>query len=119
MILDIIYAKYLDYRTGSGQRLRMIQLFIIDILSTDLRKQTIIDEATVTENIENINSDIKTLTEIRNQLHIIETYYSALISSQLFGVPVKKAKQHPFTLAELCVLGKSKNSFVSYFDEGK
>jgi hypothetical protein len=118
LILDIVYAKYLDYRTGSGQRLRQIHAFIIDILSTPTKKQAIIEEAEVTENEENIKLDIMTLTQISNQLDIIETYHSALISSQLFSVPVKKTKQHLYTLAELCLYGKAKNSFVAYFDKG-
>ncbi len=73
----------------------------------------------MTENEENIKLDIETLTQISNQLDIIETYHSALISSQLFSVPIKKSKQQLYTLAELCLYGKAKNSFVAYFDEGR
>jgi hypothetical protein len=75
--LDIIYAKYLDYRTGSGQRLRKIKLFILDILST----KAIIDESEITEVQDNINLDIETLSQIDNQFNILETHHSALISS--------------------------------------
>ena len=117
--IDIIYAKYLDYRTGSGQRLRKIKLFILDILSTENTKQAIIDESEVTEVQENIKLDIETLSQIDNQFNILEIYHSALISSQLFGVPVNKTKQHLYTLEELSIHGKAKNSFVSYFDKGK
>ncbi len=65
--LDVIYAKYLDYRTGSGTRLKKIQLFIIDILSSENRKQTIIEEAAITEDADNITLDLETLAGIRNQ----------------------------------------------------
>ena len=106
--IDIIYAKYLEYRTGSGQRLRKIKFFILDILSTENTKQAIIDESEVTEVQDNINLDIETLSQIDNQFNFLEIYHSALISSQLFGVPVNKTKQHLYTLEELSIHGKAK-----------
>ncbi len=106
-------------RSRSGQRLRKIKLFILDILSTENTKQAIIDESEITKVQDNINLDIETLSQIDNQFSILETYHLALISSQLFGVPVNKTKHYLCTLEESSIHGKAKNSFVAYFDKGK
>ena len=116
--LDIVYCKYLLYRQTSGIRFRRFYDFITDTMINESKRLAIEQEAANNfEALIDIQSDITELSKT-NGIQTIKTYTCALIHSQLFEVPLLRAKHHLYSLDEFSKLPKSNNSFVSFHDEG-
>ena len=118
-LLDNIYCRYLGYMKSKSTKLRLFKDYVVKCLENDGTKLGITREAEINlEAIEDIEKDLSTLSKLSSYLSV-KIYYSALIHSQLFEVPLRRGNHHLYTLNELTSLSKRTYSFMCYHDEGK
>ena len=118
-LLDNIYCRYLGYMKSKSTKLRLFKDYVVKCLENDDTKLGITREAEFNlEAIEDIEKDLSTLSKLSSYLSV-KIYYSALIHSQLFEVPLRRGNHNIYTLNELTSLSKRTYSFMCHHDEGK
>jgi len=100
------------------RQFRLLRDFIKNELRTEFSRQSICDSASEFEDPVDIDSDILTL-QSDNGIKAINTYYSALIYSQLYNVTLLRKSAILYTLSEIAQLPRHPNSFVCFHDHGK
>ena len=118
-VLDNIYCRYLGYMSSKSSKLRLFKDYAKYCLDNETTKQIIAREAE--DNLEavvDIENDISILYKL-GSIMSVKGFYSALIHSQLFEVPLRRGNHHLYTLNQYSELKKRTYSFVSYQDEGK
>ena len=118
-VLDNIYCRYLGYMTSKSSKLRLFNDYAKYCLDNETTKQIIAREAENNlEAVVDIEDDISILYKL-GSIMSVKGFYSALIHSQLFEVPLRRGNHHLYTLNQYSELKKRTYSFVSYQDEGK
>ena len=118
-VLDDVFCQYLSYMKTSSTKYRLFSNFVVNCFENDNTKQRIASEAK--DNLEaiiDIDNDICVLSNLSNRFSV-KAYYSALVHSQLFEVPLQRKSHHLYTLNEYSKLSKRTSSFISFHDEGQ
>ena len=89
-VLDNVYCRYLGYMKSKNTKLRLFYNYVVNCLENEDVKFDIASEAEHhLEAVEDINKDLSILSKLSSNMSV-KIYYSALIHSQLFEVPLKR-----------------------------